>query len=309
MAFEPFAKKELSVFLKNLLSTSLALLEKKEKKVWLVLAVVVIGCLYYLMFLKPKFQTALDLKRQEQTFKKQWQAIAAQYPDLANAQAELKRTKEKIGEIKFKMQDIESKLLRESQLSLFLTELIKCAQGLSIDFQSVKQSEETDKTGFLALLIEMKFESNYEDMLNYLQRVEGISPFVKVEDIEVTPSKADPSGITATVLKLSALMSSDPNSNTPLSTVCSADMGTKLSVNHNPLAPIMKKAETVGWKKRGVKLEGITFSASGPNSSAIINDAVVKEGDELNGNTVEKILPDAVILNDGKESFRVNMER
>ncbi len=280
---------------------------KSSERFWLgIFLSVVVGCGYYNYFLKKSWQEMGKLKKQEMDSQKQWQDILEQYPDVKNAQQGLDEQKEKLGAIEQKNKDIEAQLLKESYLPEFLTELIKCGQGLEIDFQSVKQDVEADKTGFAKLLIDMKLESSYVDILNYVQRVEQISPFVKVEDLLISQAKENPDKRSLAALRLSALLSMDKGPGGGLTTVCSAQMVTKLAIQRNPMSPIYHKTAA---KKRSLSLAGITYRGAGGSSSAIINDTVVNEGDEVDGQTVVKILSDKVMLDDGAETYSITVER
>ena len=71
----------------------------------------------------------------------------------------------------------------------------------------------------------------------------------------------------------------------------------------------MSRLRNVKVKTGKFKLVGITYRGEGGISSAIINDTIVKAGDEIEGHKVEKILLDSVVINDGTESSELRVER
>lgn len=269
-----------------------------------ILILVAFGSVYFTFFYKPLKQKVADLNQQEQETKEQSEFFASQLPDLGTLNQELELFKIKINDIDFKNKIVEKKLLTEAQLNQFLTELIKCADGLVTDFHSVKQNVQPDKPGFSRLFIDMKFQSRYEEMVNYVHRIERISPYVKIEDIDIAQAQADPRNLVETNLKISAILGTGLDAQNTLTATCAKNSSDKLTVARSPLTPSIK---TIQKKIRTLKVIGITYRSTGFDSSAIINDTIVKEGDEIDGQKVQKILPDSVVLNDGQEDYTLSM--
>jgi len=67
--------------------------------------------------------------------------------------------------------------------------------------------------------------------------------------------------------------------------------------------PFVRKLAPAQSEKES--LEGIIWDEETP--MAMINDSVVKVGDNVNGNTVIEIKQDCVILNDGRKNFELKL--
>ena len=285
---------------------SLKYLNAQERALIMLFVIVGVGCASFALFFKPIQQKMTDLKKEESELNEQTQQMLIQLPDLDSLKNEMEQFKAKISDIELKNKIVEAKLLSEAQLTQFLTELIKCADGLLIDFQSFKQNVEPDKPGFSRLILEIIFEARYEEMLNYIHRVEQISPYVKLEDMKISQAKTDPRTLVSANLRLNAILASHLDAQSTLSAVCSQNAIDRLIVARNPLTPSIK---TLGKKIRNLKLLGITYNPLGVESSAIINDSVVKVGDEIEGQKVQQIMADSVVLNDGLEDYTLIVER
>ena len=72
--------------------------------------------------------------------------------------------------------------------------------------------------------------------------------------------------------------------------------------------PFSKRAALSGGPVSisGLKLEGILYHY-GKNPSALINGEVVSEGDMIGGIKIVEIRKDAVIVNDGKEDYKLSL--
>lgn len=269
-----------------------------------ILILVAVGSGYFTFFYRPLKQKVADLKEQEEKTKEETDLLAAQLPNLDTLRQELELARIKINDVEIKNRLVEKKLLTEVQLNPFLTELIKCADGLVTDFHSVKQSVQPDRPGFSRLFIDMKFDSRYEEMVNYVHRIERISPYVKIEDIDISHVQSDPRNLVETNLKISAILADSMGAQSTLTATCSQNSTAMLTIARSPLAPSIV---TIERKIRTLKLVGITYRSTGFESSAIINDTIVKEGDEIDGQKVQKITPDSVVLNDGQEDYTLSV--
>lgn len=282
-------------------------LTAKNKRLAVYLGIFILFWFYFSIFLKPNINKISDLKKQNRQARKQLDSLVAQFPDPQKAEEQLKDFNKEIIEIKTRTKEIESKLLGVQSAPQLLKELIKDAQGKKIDFQSVKQVIEPDKSGFSKLSIELEFDSTYKDMLIYLATIEGISSLVKVEGIELAQAKSDPANLVSVSLKLSALLSSVSQEQTGLS-LSEKQEPRAIELKRSPLMPSIKMSKA-GKKLKGIKLTGITYRKTAGGSSAIINDTVVKVGDEIEGYKVADISPESVIITDGMDNENLAIER
>lgn len=280
---------------------------------------------YFNVFLRPALTKISSLKKQKDELLKQERQMGAQSPDLDKAQGELEYLRRGLDELKLKADNIEKRLLPPDRVPLLVTEMIKRAQGLSLDFQSIKQKQEDLKMGFSGVRIELKYESSYEDAINYIKRAEEIFPFIKVEEIKLGQAKAESMNFISVSLNLSAILAQSEGRGaelfTPLETIDKSASNKMSLTGFTPAAVVpgeklksgrnifLSRLRNVKVKTGKFKLAGITYRGEGGISSAIINDTIVKAGDEIEGHKVEKILLDSVVINDGTESSELRVER
>lgn len=280
----------------------------KDKRLFRYLAAAVLFWLYFSVFLRPNINKISDLKRQGLQARKQLDALTAQFPEPSKAREELKNFNKGLLELGSRTKEIESQMLGASSAPALLRELIKNAQGKKIDFQTVKQNIEPDKSGFSRLSIELEFDSTYRDTLVYLASIERISPFVKVEGIELAQAKSDPANLASVSVKLSALLSPAGQEAAGLSSEAGQPAARPIALlKRSPLTPAIKTAKAKKIKK--LELTGITYRKAPGASSAIINGAVVKAGDQIEGYKIEGISPESVTITDGTQSDNLSVER
>lgn len=283
-------------------------LKNKERRLLVYFAALLLCLLYFALFFKPNLNKVANLKKQSQQAKERLESLIAQFPDPEEARKQLRENYANLEEVKSQAKEVEAKLLGISSVPKLIKELINSSQGKKIDFLSVKQQVQDEENGYSRLDVELEFDSRYEDMLVYLASIERISPFVKIEKIEVAQSQADPANLVTTSLKMTAIISPDSQLQGQLSEGASAaGDARKIDLKRSPLTPaiIIGKAK----KKKELKISGITFKKGGAGSSAIINDSMVKEGDEVAGWKIEKIMADSVTITDGTESENLTVER
>jgi len=284
-------------------------LNLKERRLSVLLLSAFLVSLYFTLFLKPNFKQIAALKEEDAQAAKRIQLLTAQFTQPAKTKNELVLFKEEINAIKLRTKEVENKLLGIEQVPQILNELIKCAQGLKIEFQSVKQNIEPGpgKEIFSHLNIDLKFESRYEEMLGYLCRIEKVSPFMKVEEVYLSQSKADPRNLVTSAIRLSALLSNAQKQQGELSAAAAnLEVRPALKTAKSPFIPAIKIGQV---KAKALKLSGITCRSLQQDSTAIINDTVVRKGDEIQGYKVQSISQNEVVLSDGEEEYKLNMER
>jgi len=261
--------------------------------------------LFFKIFLNPAFTQISQLRKQEEKNRSRIASLSEQFPDIDKTRSEIKEVEADIANNKRQAFNIESQLFGSPRIPQLLTQLVKCADNLSIDFQSVKQKIETSKEDFNRLYIDLEFDSSYEDAVNYIRKVEEISPFIRVEEAQIVQSKTDPRNLINSSLRLSALLAADSPEAEPFLSE-GEDTGKKLSISRSPLMPKFSLGTS---KKKPLKLTGITFRKEQQASTAIINNTVVRVGDEVEGVEVKEINFDSVVINDGAEDKVLNIER
>lgn len=279
-------------------------LKPKEQRLVFALIVVLTFVIFLNICLKPIYTELTKFNKEKNDIQSRVKLLSSQFVDTGKIKSELEDIRKNISVKKIHADKIESELLNVSQIPYLLTQLVKCVQGLAIDIESVKQEIQTDKEGFNRLYIDSKFTAKYEEGVNYIKRIEGISPFVKIEELDIVQSKSDPRNLISVSLKLSALLAVNSVSKAELSKC--EDTGIALNVGRNPLTPKFSLALT---KKQPLKLTGITYCSNDQASTAIINDTVVRRDDIIEGFKVEEILYDSVGVNDGIETKALKIER
>lgn len=283
-------------------------LNARDRRLVICFGIVVLFSLYFGVSFKPNLDKTSNLKKQNLAAKKRLELLVAQFPNPEETKEQVRGYYDNLETIKSRTKEIEGQLLGISSVPKLVKELITNAQGKKIDFQSVKQKIEEAKDGYSRLDVEVEFDSQYKDMLGYLATIERLSPFVKIDGIDVAQSKSDPANLVTTSLKLTAIISPVSQLQGELSAQAEQAGVKKIELKRSPLTPSIEIGKAKK-KKMGIKLIGITFRKNGASSSAIINNTVVKEGDEFEGVRVEKISPDSVTINDGSESENLTVER
>ncbi len=182
-----------------------------------------------------------------------------------------------------------------SQLIGHVTNLAK-----EVRLESVKQRVVKDQS-YLRIFLEIKFYSNYPDAIRYIAAVEAISPFIRVEEMEILEpptGKAVELGGAPVKLTVSCLLG-DTSPDKQLKPGTPA----KLDLKRDILSSASKPTEELSDAK--FTLEGITFDARNP--TAIVNGDVYATGAKLGPYTVKKILSDSVILSDGVEDHTLSL--
>ncbi len=290
----------------NLIKAKFTKMKAGERRMILALALALALAFYFRLFVKPALDQVAFLKKQAQDNRNRARLYQSQFPDLDKEKKELAKIRQDIAGIKENIRDIQSRLVGAEQVPQLLMALIKSAEGLRIDFQSVKQKVEADKGGLSRLYVDLKFDASYEDTVNYINNVEGVSDLVKIEEIDISPSKKSPRSLVTVSSSLSSILANNQAGESQLSLKAPRPGGGKVTIKQNPLMPRLNLGQA---KKKEFKITGITFRQGAGASSAIINDTVLKEGDEIDGAKVERISADAVIIMDGLESYEVRVER
>lgn len=194
----------------------------------------------------------------------------------------------------------EEKIPAAGSLTLLLSEITRHSEDLNMDFESIRQNIEREKEGYLKLKLDMKFSGPYSSVVNYLNRIENLSDYLTVSSVEISQTKEGTSPA-KTNMQLSMLL---------------LEKGVDLTVKEKevPAPPLVLKLDPFASKKVGnkdiskdFKLSGIT--QAGKDSTAIINNEVIRVGAKLGEWQVIQILPDSVALSNGVETVSVTLNR
>src|SRR3989338_1251337 len=175
-----------------------------------------------------------------------------------------------------------------SQLIGELTRLAKESQLLSLRQKTTGEGE------YSRILVEIQLQTSFEDAIGFIKKVESISPFLMVEEMELAEPKAKSiaeQGVPLRLLVSSLLGESE------IASELKAKEGEEFKIKRDIL--VSKVRPTRPIKEAQLKLDGITFSQG--RSTAIINGDVFRVGSEVEGFKIIKILPESVVLNDGAQ--------
>lgn len=278
-------------------------LSRKER-----LGLAILGglCLFfwgYQSFYRPQAVRLAKVRAEYLALRRQVAAVKTALPDLDQERQQLQRQTEEIDLFRQELESVESRLTTSAELGILLGELTKQGEGLQVTFDSIKQSlkenPEHPEVG-----IEVTFMASYEDLVNYLRRVERISPFLRIARLEVAEPKEGPKtfGKTSLMLVTPLRLSHEMGI---LSQLPQIPLQEKVTLPRSPFTSRKRPADET--KRQALKVSGITWR--GESSTAIINNEVVRRGDKIDHLTVKQILPDMVILTDGVESQAITLER
>lgn len=279
-------------------------LRPQEQRLFVIFITVLFIIVLFSACIKPIYTQSAEFNREKSDIYARIKLLSGQFIDIGKIEQELEGIRKDISAKKLRADKMESELLNITQVPYLLTQLVKCSQGLAIDFESVKQEIQTDKQGFNRLYLELKFTAKYEDGVNYVRKIEEISKFVKIEQLSIVQSKISPRDLISASLKLSSLLSAAAVSQAALSK-CDGTAG-GLKVERNPLMPKYGPALA---KKLAIKLTGITYRPETDKSTAIINATVVRPGDIIEGYRIDRIHQDSVGVNDAGEIKELKIER
>lgn len=281
-------------------------LKPAEKRLLGMLIIVGLISGYFNFFFKPTVQQVDRFKQEKKESREHLQMLMLQYPDVGQAKETVSELEADVEEMALKVKNIESALINETQVPQLLTELIKCAQVLDVGLESVKQETFEDRNGFLRLYIEIRFASAYSTAVKYLEKIEKISPFLKIDEMEVVQSRDNPVKIVQGFIKLNTILKYATEEEGYFFSASGEPLEAEEKYERNPFSP---KFAAKKIRRKDLRLSGITYRAKGDGSSAIINGALVRIGDRFGEEVVvEEILPGSVVVNDGIESYALYLD-
>lgn len=274
---------------------------KREKILAAVLVAVLLGSLGYRIFGESYFSEEKGFKSSLQKIMDEIASKKAKFPDVKSQERENTKLREDYESALKQIEDYEAKIPAAGSVSQLLGEITRRAEGLGIDIESIRQDIEKEKEGYMKLKLNIKFSAPYSSVVNYLNRLQNLSEYLTVQNIEIAQTK-EGGPQSKTNLELSMLLLEKGMN---LTVKEKEDTFTPLVIKMDPFAS--KRVEKKTDKAKDLKLAGITWADKG--STAIINDEVVKVGGQVGDWKVIQILPDAVTLSDGAETVSLTLNR
>ena len=274
-------------------------MKSREKAVIAALAGVVFFGIYWRAVHEP-------VAKQTATYKTQIKKSQAQLKDLMSKEPQDKEVAEKIqaleednDRLSGQIGTLEKKIPSRFNMAQLVGEFTRLSKEIKLD--SVKQRIAKDQ-GYSRIFLEVKFYSTYLNAIKYVAAVESISPFLRVEEMEILEPKGKTIELGGSPVRLlvSCLLSDNPEGGT----LKAVEPSTDASGQRDILVSSARPAEALADAK--FQLEGITFDPKNP--TAIINGDVFQTGSKVGGFTIKKILSDGVVLSDGVQDHLLGLK-
>ncbi len=279
-------------------------LQKRQRTLVLFLAAAILFSFYYNAVYKPQSSALARVKTELTNVNNRLVKLKSQIPDIQKEKEALDAAKRNLETLKTQLSSLELQLPTTGRIPQLLGELVRQAQGYSIDFVSIRPKASKEKKEYAELNIEMKFNSTYSDFANYLNRLESLSQFLRASDITMEEMKDGFRAESDVTLNLATLLGE--TGQTKPEEQKEPQFAPALSIERNPFLSKFRPVQE-GAKKEEFQLSGII--ASGKTPTAIINDEVYRVGDIIGNKKVKQILPNMVILTDGRESTVLTLEK
>lgn len=260
--------------------------------------------LYFNHIYKPQQQKLVSLKKKLQEVSEKMRSLKTDIPATADLQIELEEQEKKIRANKKLFRKYEMKLPDNESLPLILKTIFIQTVGYDVDFQYVMPIQEKKDNAHLfdSLQIKLSFYAQYHDVIQYLRRLEGTLPFIKILQVSIKKLDTDEAGDTnkrEVLLVFRTLFS--PHKRAQELFIEDARRIAALPLeNEREVFVSNLKAEEKPKEEKVYSLSGVVLN--GLKSTAIIDDEVYRIGDTIDNGVVKEIKPDEVVL-----AFGINM--
>ncbi len=267
-------------------------LKSRERKAILIFAVAAFFGVYMKYVNEPVSKTVAGYKTKMKRSEAQLRDLKTKQPQDTELTIKIEALKEGEKKLSEQLEELESMVPSRFYASQLVGEVSRLAKDVKLE--SVKQWIAKEQN-YSRIFLEAKFYSGYVDAVTYLASIESISPYIRLEEMEML----EPAGKTmelggAPVKLVVSCLLSDAASVAALKKVSEPP---KLNIKRDILASSSKPTATTENSK--FALEGITFNSE--NSTAIINGDVFRVNSTLGGYKITKILESSVVLSNGAE--------
>ncbi len=274
-------------------------LKEREKLLIIGLALAVFVSLYFQIFYRPLSGKISRYRSSVQKAQGRFKELTSRFPSLEEQRQNIQSLDSQCQQLLAEITRMEEKLPGKKNSSQFLSQLTKLSKGVKIN--SVRQKIETGEE-YSRIFFEIKFDAPYKETLNYLSRLQALSPFLNIEELEISPSKnGEDSGGPSGRLILSTLLSETSTAEI----IRASEEPEAIPVGRDIF--VSKARPVTAIRETELKLEGVTYSPQG--STAIVNGDVVRVGSKIGNFTVKEIRPNEVVLTDGVQEHVLLVER
>ncbi|MBL7069460.1 MAG: type 4a pilus biogenesis protein PilO [Candidatus Omnitrophica bacterium] len=274
-------------------------LKQRERMLVIVFTAVIAGTLYFHFLYKPLSRVIATYKFQTKKLALRLNELEKKTPQAEAREREIEDLRAENGTMLKRITEIEKKLPSKRNTTQLIGEFTRLAENLKLI--SIRQKLDTGDE-YSRIMIELKFNGLYGDIVGYINSLETISLFLSIDEMEISqPGKKSKVPGMPTRLVVSSLLGDMP---------FAEELRAKEQKEALPIVRdifVSKSKPVVLPDKTDLKLEGITYNAESP--TAIINNKVVRLGAKVGDLEIRKICPDAVILTDGLQDHILSVER
>lgn len=273
-------------------------LSSKEKILLAGVIFLIFILLYSQRVYGPMSRRNRELRKEAWGIKHKLDTLKFEFVDIKAEEARLFQAKKDYQASEKELKSREDKLFNQAQLGTLLRKITQSAASHQLDFISITPKKKQDQELYLRFPIEIKLSSPYSGFLNYLKEVENISEVLKVKELDIEMDKTTSFNPTA-LIKLSTVLSDKVTPGEGAKMISLPSSGTELFASQ-----VEVKTEE---KLEGVELNGIIWK--GGESSAIINNQVVRVGSAVGKKKILEITQDEVVLGEGEAKYTLKLKK
>ena len=272
-------------------------LSGRERMVVMLLGITLSSVLYFRVIHKPFGKSTQSYKQKIQRAETKLKELKLDRMPLEEKQVKLDVLKVENSKLVREIKSLEKELPMKKSTSQLIGELTRLAEEaklVSISQKNVKQD------GYDKIFIDVKLSASYPAVVNYIMRIESISPFIRIEELDIREVRGNPLSDREAPVRIvvSSLMGDEP-----VEQMLKAKETGEAAVKRDILLQKDKPAEKLDENE--YKLEGITYNPVQP--TAIINGEVYRVDSQVKNYKIKEILPNSVILTDGGSDFILNI--
>lgn len=271
-------------------------LSSRQKLLVIGLASVIGVSLYINTLYKPLSRKISRNKFQIKKSTSRLSELKANFPEVEKQKENIRNLNIECDDLLNRIVSIEKGIPSRDNISQLLAELNPKAEDLRL--VSMRQRID-DGSKYSRLFIELKFNVSYKKIINYIHRVESLSPFIVTEEFDIYESKSKKEPGPQARLVLSTLLGDV--SSFELFKAKEEEIDIARDIFLSTAKPVIKKKEIT------LKLEGITYSSQG--STAIVDGDVIREGSEIGGFKVKEIRRYEIVLTDDIEEHILSVNQ
>lgn len=264
----------------------------REKLLVTSFGVIILFLLSQQIFLKPIRRDLSQLRFKKIKFSKKMQEIQESFPNIENQVSKIEKLRNEGNLLVRQIQGVEQKLMSKEDIPRLLGAINTL--GAQVNIVSIKQRIE-ESPELSKLYVEVIFTAPFQQALTYINNIETVLSLLNIEKLDISRNDKNILNEITSVMLLSTIL--EPRA--PRKTFNLKEASKEFSVKNDLFFSAQHKIASQ-TSNIDLKLEGVTYSPKNP--IAIINGDVYKLNSTIQGFTVEKILPDKVVLvREGRE--------